>query len=170
MESVYSRLLNKHMSQLTKKTYLLLIVAFAVLVIVVGYGAYFSSKAGGFKKADIVSSLSSPSPLVIDYMSTEGKNLKTEIIKTDKITGDYKTTETTQFKAEYLVGNKRFLVTIKKSPYSTSKKAAEDWFISQGFKGSDLCLPNISFVPAIGVNDKITTADAAFSGCPVSEK
>lgn len=155
------------MAQLTKKTYMLLTVVLVVLMVIIGYGAFFLSKAGGARKADVVKVQPSSSPLVIDYMSTQGKNLKAEIIKTDLTTGDLKTTETDAFKVEYLIANKRFLVTIKKSPYVTPKKVAEDWFTKQGFTGNDLCAPNISFVPALTVKDKITLADTVFSGCPV---
>lgn len=137
-----------------------------ILLAVVVYVAYLLMNNPYVKKTAEASI--QPAPLsVVDPMSSGGIDLKKNLIKTNETVGDFKTTETEQFKAEYLIMNKRFIVTIKKSPYSVSKKAAEDWFTAQGFSGGDLCAPNISFVPGIGVKDKITPADSVFKGCPV---
>lgn len=102
-------------------------------------------------------------------MTAAAIDLKKKLTKTDLSEGDLLLVETENYKVEYLISNDDFVVSVKKSPYKDSKVLAEKWFGDQGFSGFDLCLLNISFVPAKDVDEQLGPRDAVYSGCPEAE-
>ena len=153
------------MKKVTKETHLqllliILLIAAVILMIQVPFN----------KKAAVLTPKPSPQPYVAKPMSQEAKDLKATLVKTDKYVGDLTLVDEAKFKVEYLISNEEFMVTVKESPYITSKKAAEGWFINQGFVDFDLCTLDITFVPAKGVTDTLEARDMVFDRCPVPDK
>ena len=153
------------MKKVTKETHLqLLLIILLIAAVILMVRNPFS------KKAVVPEPQPSPQPYVAKPMSQEAKDLKAKLVKTDKYVGDLSLADEPKFKVEYLISNEKFIVTVKESPYAVSKKAAEDWFMNQGFVDFDLCTMQISFVPAKGIGDKLEAGDIVFNRCPVPDR
>lgn len=153
------------MKKVTKETHLqLLLIILLIAAVILMVQNPFN------KKAVIPAPQPSPQPYVAKPMSQEAKDLKAKLVKTDKYVGDLTLVDEAKFKVEYLISNEKFLVTVKEAPYVASKKAAEEWFINQGFVDFDLCTLQISFVSAKGVVDNLEARDMVFDRCPVPDR
>lgn len=153
------------MKKVTKETHLqllliILLIAAVILMIQVPFN----------KKAVVLAPQPSPQPYVAKPISEEAKNLKAKLVKTDKYVGVLTVVEEPKFKVDYLISNEEFMVTIKESPFVDSKKAAQEWFMNQGFEDFDLCTLQISFVPVKGIVDNLEARDMVFDRCPVPDR
>jgi hypothetical protein len=87
-----------------------------------------------------------PSPKITS-LSPQSQEIKSKLFRTERTSGDI-SSEYEEYRIDYLISNDEFIVTIKKEPYSESKKKAENWFLVQGFKPEELCIMKITFYPA----------------------
>ena len=103
----------------------------------------------------------------VTTLTTQAQTIKEKLTKTDKKVGDLLLEENDKFRVNYLISNDQFSVIIKEEPFVENKNTAEQWFLSQGFKHSDLCLFRINFVPTKEVEYQLSAADTVPTGCNV---
>jgi len=134
-----------------------------ILVLIVG-GLIFILQIP--EKFNILRPKPSSTPKVqTNILKADTQKIKEELTKTDKKVGDLDLAENEQYDIDYLISNDQFFVVIKKEPYKDSKVAAEEWFISKGFKKTDLCLFRINFVPSDAIKSDPTPEDNVPTGC-----
>ncbi len=153
------------MKKVTKETHLQLLLIILLIAAVI-----FMVQTPFNKRAVVLAPEPSPLSYVAKPMSQEAKDLKAKLVKTDKYVGDLTLVDDPKYKIEYLISNDKFMGTVRVAPYATSKQAAEDWFMNQGFSDFDLCTLEISFVAAKEIGDDLEAGDMGFERCPVPDK
>lgn len=136
------------------------------LIVIVIIAGWLLSKTQKFQAIPQASPQPSLSPLT-KTLSKSAFELKKEITKTDRKSGDLILEENNDLKIIYLISNDLFIVSIKTSSYETAKQTAESWFLNKGFSKEDLCNLKLSFGASKDIKPDLTLEDIIPSGCPL---
>ena len=144
----------------TKKYFWVFIVLVIAIFLITGTGILFFISRQNNK-------LPIPKSGISGALSEKAVEIKKEITKTNKTSGDLIVENNPDFNITYLISNDQFMVTIKNSSYDETKNAVEKWFLNQGFTQQELCLLRLSFSASKQIKPDFSGDDAVPKGCPV---
>ena len=142
---------------------LILLISCALVFLAIACGSADSNvqvKAGGEATATPIRHLDEP--LTLSQSSYE---IKQRLVKTDKSSGDLVLAQSGTYKVTYMISADQFMVFVETIPFDSSKAAAEQWFLDQGFVRSDLCILKISVTATKQVAPDFSAKDAIPTNC-----
>lgn len=150
---------------MNKKIYLTLLQILLLLLVIGGAWLLFNKGFGKLQPKP----QASPAPVRFEpkTLRKEAYQIKRELTKTDKTSGDLILADNSDFQIVYLISNDQFIVDLKNLSFQEGKKRAEEWFRNKGFLQEELCVLRISFAASKAVESDFSFQDTFPTGCPV---
>lgn len=152
---------------MSRKIYLTLL-QMLLLIMVIG-GAWLLLSKGFGKLQPKPQAPSVPVRFEPKTLRKEAYQIKQELTRTNKTSGDLILEDNSDFRVTYLISNDEFIVDIKTTSYDLSKQKAEKWFRDKGFSAEELCILGISFVATKELKPDFSFKDATPADCPLPE-